>query len=1756
MDQSNYIVNDERSKLLEDEEKLREELHLYWDYDSEEEEAEEAGEQLLIDLENDASDRTLTARSVSSSYASQSYSNTADDDESKPVFGLPPHVNYAEGESCPQKTLLLNKALQEQLIRYIENIEEALERNKEKLEQLDADTSDTSKTAAKGTSFSTFRAPYFRDLVSYPPANEDVIEKKQNMGYDTALIEALRDTRPLFRKTSVLRKAVIENCRELLLKPLMLRMEATITKRDSCTSKLEDIRREMAIEKSNENSMSESGEVTLKMLKKIHAKIRQLEESAQEKEKELKECQEEIIRLEQDMKERQNISEDEVLLNVDSEKIDWMKISKQNFGADTTWINCQKAWDHQLSSKVNRLPWKRDEEARLKKLVAKSKGGDWDKIASDLGTDRTPFQCFNHYQSNLNPQLKSRPWTEEEDAKLLTVCNHVKDVLGFFSWRQAASLMDSRSPKECSYRYIKIDPKQNHGRWTQEEDGKLLAGLEVFGPSWSRIAKFIGTRNMLQCRDRYINCLAPNINFSNFTYDEDAKLLRLHKEHGSAWCKMAPHFQGRTDSMLLSRYRTLQKWKSQTQWFDNLSTQAKMLLLGKSLSVAERKQQELKAKEYLSMQLGVSSEDYKRQEQDRRNRVDPEFIPPRPPFQLNCFNASRCTKPKGLAHWAKKITFHRMLTENLYKLLAKDNQKNGKMTPETTQKLMQLAVNETVEENKQDIYPSNVVLSKRVETALNKAFLKDKHFNVQELLSSAYFKEDLEKKRVQVQTAAVENEIKSIIFVNDKKRARFGRIRRLFKADKRSAPTIEKEASELNISVPLMLMKSLGVDIVNMYHSVHLQAIECQEQLLKFPAYEDDAEFQKKEKEVDAYIQRESEKTEVFEEDRVKNIADLKRRRLLLSLAFKKRYMENKRVLQNKLRVLQQNEDRLKTLIDGKKDDLIDMNLSLMRSDPSFEKFEDFDDSFSAGEDSGETVEEKPEENEEEGSESVLKKLRNKRPARQTNLECEPPSKKTKTLTLQELAEERSKVTVEGKKIFSDLPLLPPNTGSLRFLRALLLRKRLLIKRAGDLYFYESVQDKKAPDSAEKTTESVVEVDDVLSSVSWLRPSTEEQLQHEASMFEGFKSNRCKLYHPYFDAVIPPTAHGRMSKKKNIGKVGEDFKKKNVSPPPVSWCPKYQAKPLESQPPVSTLPQFPSSAFGNKYCIVSAPLGCQKIYAFAKPPPKLMTVKKPTYTYSKMNPKVNPDATDAESNNQIEVSLESTDKSTKPANPNTAATDKSTKPANPNTAATDESTKPANPNTAATDESTKPANPNTAATDKSTKPTNPNMVATDKSTKPANPTMDASTMQATVIAMKKMPPSASVDKDPSKITSTIPSADQKTSDNSKDTGTPSCTKTACAETVANSQSSGPDAPSTNSCSSGVASINTTNQQSLFKAPENVKSGSVKASVNTASQRSLGRKVSNKVVVVIEDDQNDSNNGVIVGKGTQASEKVNSKQNKGEKICEVRPTTGAAGPSQKENSFNNLAAIRQSNEYKLLYARMKAILMWPILISTVEPTKVLGPVEPIPRPAIDRSDQSGAVRRIRRKTKKQHCKEHMEKMRLAARAKKLGVAISKTDTASEVLKPPAPTEPSSSVEPMSSEEGKPPQIDASPTETPQRKGRGRPKGAKNRAKAQQGPVERPKRSVTKVSEQESLEYKMEPKAREVVKNVPQWWKDAMVAAMLKKQAMDEDGEEDENVDIKEDEDFIDKGNYSDDEWAQEMKMVISDQTVIKPDVSDF
>ena len=54
-------------------------------------------------------------------------------------------------------------------------------------------------------------------------------------------------------------------------------------------------------------------------------------------------------------------------------------------------------------------------------------------------------------------------------------------------------------------------------------------------------------------------------------------------------------------------------------------------------------------------------------------------------------------------------------------------------------------------------------------------------------------------------------------------------------------------------------------------------------------------------------------------------------------------------------------------------------------------------------------------------------------------------------------------------------------------------------------------------------------------------------------------------------------------------------------------------------------------------------------------------------------------------------------------------------------------------------------------------------------------------------------------------------------------------------------------------------------------------------------------------------------------------------------------------------------------------------------------------------------------------------------------------------------------------------------------------------------------------------------------------LPQWWKDAVLAGMMaKKTLMGEEGGKMDEVPIEEDEDFVEKGDYSDDEWVQDWK----------------
>jgi len=132
----------------------------------------------------------------------------------------------------------------------------------------------------------------------------------------------------------------------------------------------------------------------------------------------------------------------------------------------------------------------------------------------------------------------------------LQVANHE----GKKNWKKVAQYFSEKSAIQCSARFKRIRPGLRKGKWTQEEDEFIIETVKLAGTNWALIAKKYPHRNGKQIRDRYLNYLDPNVSKENFSKEEDTKLIKLFKIHGSKWSFIAKQMQGRTGDMLKNRF--------------------------------------------------------------------------------------------------------------------------------------------------------------------------------------------------------------------------------------------------------------------------------------------------------------------------------------------------------------------------------------------------------------------------------------------------------------------------------------------------------------------------------------------------------------------------------------------------------------------------------------------------------------------------------------------------------------------------------------------------------------------------------------------------------------------------------------------------------------------------------------------------------------------------------------------------------------------------------------------------------------------------------------------------------------------------------------------------------------------------------------------------------------------------------------------------------------------------------------------------
>ncbi|NXY87085.1 SNPC4 protein, partial [Alcedo cyanopectus] len=199
-----------------------------------------------------------------------------------------------------------------------------------------------------------------------------------------------------------------------------------------------------------------------------------------------------------------------------------------------------------------------EEIERLKKIAAKHGYLDWQAIAQELGTNRTPFQCLQKYQV-YNKDLKRKEWTRKEDQMLLELVQEMR-VGSHIPYKKIAYYMEGRDSAQLIYRWTKsVDPSLKKGSWTPEEDAMLLAAVRKYGEcDWYKIRTEVPGRSDAQCRDRYLKALHCDVKKGKWSLEEEEQLIELVQKHGLGhWSKIASELPHRTSSQCLSKWKLM-----------------------------------------------------------------------------------------------------------------------------------------------------------------------------------------------------------------------------------------------------------------------------------------------------------------------------------------------------------------------------------------------------------------------------------------------------------------------------------------------------------------------------------------------------------------------------------------------------------------------------------------------------------------------------------------------------------------------------------------------------------------------------------------------------------------------------------------------------------------------------------------------------------------------------------------------------------------------------------------------------------------------------------------------------------------------------------------------------------------------------------------------------------------------------------------------------------------------------------------------
>jgi hypothetical protein len=98
-------------------------------------------------------------------------------------------------------------------------------------------------------------------------------------------------------------------------------------------------------------------------------------------------------------------------------------------------------------------------------------------------------------------------------------------------------------------------PRSPRHFFTPSEDAllsEIMKNKDVL--TWEEVAERIPNRTFRQCRERWVNYLAPSIKRGEWTNEEDNIIIEYVQKFGTKWAKLSKIIQGRTDNDIKNRW--------------------------------------------------------------------------------------------------------------------------------------------------------------------------------------------------------------------------------------------------------------------------------------------------------------------------------------------------------------------------------------------------------------------------------------------------------------------------------------------------------------------------------------------------------------------------------------------------------------------------------------------------------------------------------------------------------------------------------------------------------------------------------------------------------------------------------------------------------------------------------------------------------------------------------------------------------------------------------------------------------------------------------------------------------------------------------------------------------------------------------------------------------------------------------------------------------------------------------------------------